>query len=109
MDFIFMLTNHDATVPDAVEVYESIRTTGLRLVGFKDIGASQDTLRRLSETMHEDGRTVFLEVVSTSREDELRSIEVGLELGVDVIMGGTNHEAALGDERYCRCRRFQGS
>ncbi len=44
MDFIFMLTNHDATVPDAVEVYESIRTTGLRLVGFKDVGASTDTL-----------------------------------------------------------------
>ncbi len=39
MDFIFMLTNHDATVADAVEVYESIRTTGLRLVGFKDVGA----------------------------------------------------------------------
>ncbi len=45
--------------------------------------------------MHEDGRTVFLEVVSTSREDELRSIEAGLELGVDVLMGGTNHDAAL--------------
>lgn len=95
MDFIFMLTNHDATVPDAVEVYESIRTTGLRLVGFKDVGASPDTLRRLTDTMHQDGRTVFLEVVSTSPDDELRSIEAGLGLGVDVIMGGTNHQAAL--------------
>lgn len=95
MDFIFMLTNHDATVSDAVEVYESIRTSGLRLVGFKDIGASPDTLRQLTEAMHEDARTVFLEVVSTSVDDELRSIEAGLALGVDVIMGGTNHDAAL--------------
>jgi hypothetical protein len=95
MDFIFMLTNHDSTVPDAVAVYESIRPTGLRLVGFKDVGASPETLRRLTEEMHEDGRTVFLEVVSTSRDDELRSIEAGLELGVDVIMGGTNHQDAL--------------
>ena len=95
MDFIFMLTNHDATVPDAVDVYESISSTGLRLVGFKDVGASADTLRRLTDTMHEDARMVFLEVVSTSPEDELRSIEAGLDLGVDVIMGGTNHEAAL--------------
>jgi hypothetical protein len=95
MDFIFMLTNHDATVSDAVEVYESIRTSGLRLVGFKDVGASPDTLRQLTEAMHEDARTVFLEVVSTSVDDELRSIEAGLALGVDVIMGGTNHEAAL--------------
>ena len=95
MDFIFMLTNHDSTVPNAVELYESIRTTGLRLVGFKDVGASPDTLQRLTEAMHEDGRKVFLEVVSTSRDEELRSIEAGLGLGVDVIMGGTNHEAAL--------------
>lgn len=95
MDFIFMLTNHDATVSDAVEVYESIRTSSLRLVGFKDIGASPDTLRQLTEAMHEDARTVFLEVVSTSVDDELRSIEAGLALGVDVIMGGTNHDAAL--------------
>lgn len=111
MDFIFMLTNHDATVPDAVEVYESIRTTGLRLVGFKDIGASPDTLRRLTDTMHEDGRTVFLEVVSTSRDDELRSIEAGLKLGVDVIMGGTNHQAALGliDQAPVRYFPFPGT
>jgi hypothetical protein len=95
MDFIFMLTNHDSTVPDAVAVYESIRATGLRLVGFKDVGASPETLRRLTEEMHEDGRTVFLEVVSTSRDDELQSIEAGLNLGVDVIMGGTNHQDAL--------------
>ncbi|HKY48146.1 MAG TPA: 1-(5-phosphoribosyl)-5-((5-phosphoribosylamino)methylideneamino)imidazole-4-carboxamide isomerase [Acidimicrobiia bacterium] len=95
MDFIFMLTNHDATVPDAIDVYESIRKCGLRMVGFKDIGASPDTLRRLTEMMHEDARTVFLEVVSTSADDELRSIEAGLALGVDVIMGGTNHDAAL--------------
>ena len=95
MDFIFMLTNHDSTVSDAVDVYESIRTTKLRLAGFKDVGASADTLQRLTGAMHEDGRTVFLEVVSTSKDDELRSIEAGLDLGVDVIMGGTNHQAAL--------------
>jgi hypothetical protein len=111
VDFIFMLTNRDATVSDAVEVYESIRATGLRLVGFKDIGASPDTLRRLTDTMHEDGRTVFLEVVSTSSDDELRSIEAGLGLGVDVIMGGTNHEAALGliDKAPVRYFPFPGS
>ena len=90
-----MLTSHDATVPHAVDVYESIRSSGLRMVGFKDVGASPDTLRRLTDTMHEDGRTVFLEVVSTGVDDELRSIEVGLGVGVDVIMGGTSHGAAL--------------
>ena len=95
MEFIFMLTHDDATVANAAEVYESIRSTGLRQIGFKDVGVEPATLRRLTEAMHEDGRTVYLEVVSTSREDELRSIETGLEIGVDVLMGGTNHDAAL--------------
>lgn len=101
-----MLTHHDATVPNAVEVYESIRGTRLRQVGFKDIGATATTLRRLTETMHSDGRTVFLEVVSTSLDDELRSIETGLELGVDVIMGGTSHDAALDLIGEARVRYF---
>lgn len=90
-----MLTHHDATVPNAIEVYESIRGTQLAQVGFKDVGSTPATLRRLTETMQSDGRSVFLEVVSTSRDDELRSIETGLELGVDVIMGGTSHGPAL--------------
>lgn len=106
MEFIFMLTHDDATVANAVEVYESIRTTGLQQVGFKDVGATPATLRRLTETMHSDGRSVFLEVVSTSPDDELRSIETGLELGVDVIMGGTSHGPVLDLIGNARVRYF---
>ena len=36
-----------------------------------------------------------MEVVSLSTEDELRSVRVGLDLGVDLIMGGTHPEAVL--------------
>jgi hypothetical protein len=36
-----------------------------------------------------------LEVVSLSTYDELRSVRVGLDLGVDMIMGGTHPEAVL--------------
>jgi hypothetical protein len=94
-EFIFMFTHHDATIPDAIKVYESLRDTGLRHVGFKDIGATPETLTELTRRMHDDGRTVYLEVVSVSVEDELRSIQAAREIGVDVVMGGTHIEAAL--------------
>jgi len=94
-EFIFMLTRNDMTVPDAPAVYEQVRDTDLRLIGFKDIGATTETLRELTRRMHADGRTVFLEVVSENAEDELRSIRAAAEIGVDVVMGGTNVDAAL--------------
>lgn len=93
--FIFMLTHHDATVADALDVYDALRDTGLRHVGFKDIGVTPETLTELTRRMHADGRTVYLEVVSITAEDELRSIQAAREIGVDVVMGGTHVADAL--------------
>ena len=93
--FIFMLTHHDATVADALDVYDALRDTGLRHVGFKDIGVTSETLAELTRRMHADGRTVYLEVVSITAEDELRSIQAAREIGVDVVMGGTHVADAL--------------
>ncbi|MBW3618814.1 MAG: 1-(5-phosphoribosyl)-5-((5-phosphoribosylamino)methylideneamino)imidazole-4-carboxamide isomerase [Actinobacteria bacterium] len=94
MEFIFMLTQDDRTIPDALEVYDSIRRTELRYVGFKDVGVDRPTLQKLTAEMHADDRQVMLEVVSTSRDDELRSIQAAVDVGVDYILGGTNTEAA---------------
>ena len=101
-----MLTKDDSTIPDALAVYEQIRDTGLEYVGFKDVGVDVETLRRLTDKMHADGRTVFLEVVSTSAEAELASVANALTIGVDYLMGGTNVAEALqlldgAPIRYC--------
>jgi hypothetical protein len=95
LEFIFMLTKDDQTIPDALDVYEGLRETGLRYVGFKDVGVPTETLRQLTEAIRKDGRTVVLEVVSLSTDDEVRSVRAGLELGVDIVMGGTHPEAVL--------------
>jgi hypothetical protein len=105
-EFIFMLTWHDATVPDALAVYDEIRTLPLRYVGFKDIGQPVDVLRRLTEEMHADGREVMLEVVSETIEDELRSVAAAREIGVDWVLGGTHPDEVLpllggSGIRYC--------
>lgn len=90
MNFIFMLTHNDSTVPDAAKVYESLRGTALHYIGFKDIGATPEELTVVAEKAHADGLEVMLEVVSTSRESELVSLEAGRQIGVDWIMGGTH-------------------
>jgi hypothetical protein len=113
IEFIFMLTRNDQTVPDARQVYDTLRDTGLRYVGFKDIGLPPSELRALASEMRADGREVFLEVVSERPEDELRSVHAALEIGVDWLMGGTHADEALavldtvgppgtaGRPRYC--------
>ncbi len=71
IEFIFMLTRNDQTVPDAMAVYDQVRDSDLRLIGFKDIGLPPAQLRELAAAMRADGREVFLEVVSERAEDEL--------------------------------------
>jgi len=95
IEFIFMLTRNDATVPDALEVYRSVRDTALRFVGFKDVGQPVRVLEALAREMRDDRREVFLEVVSENAEDELRSIDAALEIGVDWLLGGTHVDDAL--------------
>lgn len=106
LEFIFMLTHHDATVSDALRVYDAIRDLPLRYVGFKDVGLPTEQLRELCRRMQADGREVMLEVVSERTEDELRSIEAALDIGVDWILGGTHPDEALrildgSPARYC--------
>jgi len=95
IEFVFMLTHHDRTVDQPAEVYREIRGCGLRYVGFKDVGASVAELREVCGQAHDDGLEVMLEVVSTSKEDELRSIAAAGEIGVDWVLGGTHPRDGL--------------
>jgi hypothetical protein len=106
INFVFMLTHSDATVPNALEVLEDLRDSDLRYVGFKDIGASVEQLTEISTAAHEQGLEVMLEVVSTSVADERRSLEAAVPIGVDWVLGGTHPEVgteilADADLRYC--------
>jgi hypothetical protein len=95
MNFIFMLTHNDTTVPNAAHVYERLRGTALTHVGFKDIGATPEELAIVTTKAHADGLEVFLEVVSTSKESELESLRAARTIGVDWVMGGTHAEEGV--------------
>lgn len=105
-EFIFMLTHDDATIPEALEVLDQVKDSGLRYIGFKDIGQPVETLQQVAAGAHAAGLEVMLEVVSTSVESELQSVAAAKQIGVDWVLGGTNHEQAApllhGTEiRYC--------
>ena len=70
IEFIFMLTHSDRTVPNARAVYDEIRDCDLRYVGFKDIGLPIAELKALSAAIRTDGREVMLEVVSEAKDDD---------------------------------------
>ena len=94
-EFIFMETYNDMTRSDAINVYKEIRDTKLKYIGFKDIGLPIKKLKKLHSMMKDDGRTTFLEVVSASEKETIRSTKVALELGVDYLIGGTYIESTL--------------
>jgi uncharacterized protein related to proFAR isomerase len=89
MDFIFMLTRSDETVLDCLEVWSAIDSIGLGHAGFKDVGVDLATLRELNRRMQTSGVVTYLEVVSTTTEECLQSARVGVDIGVNRLMGGT--------------------
>ena len=95
MDFVFMLTRNDATVENALELIEIARPLKLKHIGFKDAGAESTMLRRLTVAIREAGASPWMEIVATTRESELRGVELGRDLGVEMLMGGVHVEEAL--------------
>ena len=95
IEFIFMLTHNDQTVPDALDVYGTLRDTDLRYVGFKDIGATLDELRVLTRAIQADGRVYLASALidgevwlrpcfvnfRTTEDDVLDVVEIAAEIG----------------------------
>lgn len=93
--FIFMLTRNDRTVEDAAIHVETALAAGIRHIGFKDIGLPTAALRDLNAAIRAGGAKSYLEVVSLDEASELRSAAAAVEIGVDVLLGGTNVDAVL--------------
>jgi hypothetical protein len=103
--FVFMLTHSDRTVDNAAEIVPTLAGSGLRYIGFKDVGADLERQRELTSLAHDVGFEVMLEVVSTSKEAELASLHSAAEAGFDWVLGGTHAEEGAGilpdGVRYC--------
>ena len=89
IEFIFMLTRNDETLPDAREVYASIAASGVRHFGCKDVGLPRAELQALLADMKANGHATYLEVVSETEEATLASARAAAEIGPDYLIGGT--------------------
>ena len=89
LEFIFMLTRDDVTLPDAREVYASISGTGIRHVGCKDVGLPTEELKALMEDIRSNGHETWIEVVSETEEATLASARAAAEIRPDHLVGGT--------------------
>ncbi|MFW2587950.1 methylglyoxal synthase [Sagittula sp. SSi028] len=88
-DFIFMLTSNDRTIPDARARLEQVLESGVRHIGFKDVGLPFDELRELAQVIRQAGGRSYLEVVSLDAESEIASARAAVSLDVDCLLGGT--------------------
>ena len=87
LELIVMLTHHDQTVPDALELFSHLKDRPVTHWGFKDVGLPPEAMKRVVEAMKAAGKTTFLEVVSLSEEEGLRGARLAVELGFDILMG----------------------
>ena len=95
LDFIFMLTRHDRTVPEAAGHAAIALAAGIRHIGFKDIGLPFAELRAVHRRIKDGGAASYLEVVSLDRASEIASVRAAIDLGVDNLLGGTHVEDVL--------------
>lgn len=95
LDFIFMLTRHDRTVPEAIDLVATALDAGIRHIGFKDIGLPFAELRTVHRLIKAGCAASYLEVVSLDRVSEIASVRAAIDLGVDNLLGGTHVEDVL--------------
>jgi hypothetical protein len=86
-ELIVMLTHHDETVQNAIELFEECKDLPVTHWGFKDVGLPHQRMRELVGRMKAAGKVTFLEVVSLSEEEGLVGAKLAVEAGFDILMG----------------------
>jgi len=86
-ELIVMLTHHDMTVKNAIDVFTQCKDTKAKYWGFKEAGLDRDSMKKLVGLMKAAGKTTFLEVVAYTEKECLDGAKVCAECGFDFLMG----------------------
>lgn len=93
-NLIVMLTNHDVTVKDAYEIFDSCKDIDLvQHWGFKNVGLPKDEMKRLVQAMKAAGKTTYLEVVTYDEASCLEAAQTCIDCGFDTLMGTVYYES----------------
>jgi hypothetical protein len=92
-ELIVMLTHHDKTVSNALQLFQEAKSLPVTHWGFKDVGLPHSEMKELVQYMKEAGKVTFLEVVSLSEEEGLLGARLAVEAGFDILMGTVYYES----------------
>jgi hypothetical protein len=87
LDLIVMLTHHDETVSNALELFNQLKDAPVTHWGFKDVGLPPEKMREVVQAMKAADKITYLEVVSLSEEEGLRGAQLAVDIGFDILMG----------------------
>jgi hypothetical protein len=87
LDLIVMLTHHDETVSNALDLFNQLKDAPVTHWGFKDVGLPPEKMREVVQAMKAADKITYLEVVSLSEEEGLRGAQLAVEIGFDILMG----------------------
>jgi len=86
-ELIVMLTHHDRTVTDALEVFENARGAKAVHWGFKEVGIPLEEMKELTGKMKAAGKKTYLEIVAYTEEECLAGARMGVECQIGTVMG----------------------
>ena len=83
---IVMLTKHDLTTPDALELFEGAKDAPAEYWGFKDVGIPYEALEDLHKHMKAAGKTTFIEIVKEEPEELMESVRFAAKIKADYLL-----------------------
>ena len=84
---ILMYTHNDVTVPDALEYFDMVKDLDVDYYGFKEIGLSPGTMKKLVDKIHSIGKEALLEVVEYDEEKIAGYAKMAVDMSFDYLMG----------------------
>ena len=103
-ELVVMLTHNDRTVADAAEIFQSCKNSKAKFWGFKEEGLPLKDMKKLFRYMKECGKTTFLEVVAYTEAECLEGAKMGVECGVDYLMGTMYFDSI---NEYCKAHHLK--
>lgn len=98
-ELIVMLTWHDYTVPDALDVFEQCRLSSATYWGIKEHSLPVHKMKQLFDRMRSCGKTTILEVVAYTEQEGLDGAALAAECGCDILLGTMFYDSI---NAYCK-------
>lgn len=88
-----MLTRHDYTVENALEVFEQCKNSKAIYWGIKEHPLPCSAMKRLFTRMKQCGKKTILEVVSYTESEGLAGARLAADCGCDILLGTRFHDS----------------